>query len=166
MSIPASSGLSASAGELPVVNQTLEPAWVRHGSAATQKSYQTALAFEELLVEQLSQSTTATSGMEGESGGEGEASAEGAPPGNSALSSMLPHALASGVMSAGGLGLAAQMTRQLESAAAAAQAPAGAGSAAQATGAAETQTGGSAGESAVAEIPASSATSATGGTAS
>ena len=39
---------------LPVVNQALEPDWVRHGSAATQKAYASALSFEETLVEQLS----------------------------------------------------------------------------------------------------------------
>ena len=41
---------------IPPVNQTLEPAWVRRGSPATQKAYQSALAFEQTLVEQLSQS--------------------------------------------------------------------------------------------------------------
>jgi len=46
MTIEASTGL-------PAVNQALEPAWVRHGSASTQKTYETALAFEEMLVQQL-----------------------------------------------------------------------------------------------------------------
>jgi Rod binding domain-containing protein len=120
MSVAASSGSPLPASGLPVVNQALEPAWVRHGSAATQKSYQTALAFEEMLVEQLSKSLTATSGLEGESGAQGESSAEGGSSAQGAssspLSSMLPQALTSGVMSAGGLGLAAQMTHQQESA--------------------------------------------------
>jgi Rod binding domain-containing protein len=105
---------------LPVVNQTLEPAWVRNGSSATQKAYQTALAFEEMLVEQLSKSLTATSGLGGESGQEGESSSEAGAQATGAssspLSSMLPQALTSGVMSAGGLGLAAQMTRELQGA--------------------------------------------------
>jgi Rod binding domain-containing protein len=111
---------------LPPINQTLEPTWVRHGSPATQKSYQTALAFEEMLVEQLSKSLTATSGLEGESDQEGQSSSEGGSS-SSPLSSMLPQALTSGVMSAGGLGLAAQMTRQLEGSAAATQSVAGGG---------------------------------------
>jgi Rod binding domain-containing protein len=124
MSAPIPSGISLGAAEPPVVNQTLEPAWVRKGSAATQKAYETALAFEQMLVEELSQSLTASSGLGGESGEEGE-SAEGGSLGSSGtsaagpLSSMLPQALTSGVMSAGGLGLAAQMTRQLQGAAAA-----------------------------------------------
>jgi Rod binding domain-containing protein len=122
--LPAGSPLSSSGlptvNRLPTVNQTLEPAWVRKGSAATQKAYETALAFEQMLVEELSQSLTATSGLGGESGAEGESS-EGSAGGGGAsgpLASMLPQALTSGVMSAGGLGLAAQMTRQLAGAAA------------------------------------------------
>jgi len=109
---------STPSGNLPPVNQALEPAWVRHGSASTQKAYQTALAFEEMLVEQLSKSMTATSGLGGESSQEGESSGEEGSSGMGAspLSAMLPQALTSGVMSAGGLGLAAQMTRQLEDA--------------------------------------------------
>jgi Rod binding domain-containing protein len=100
---------------LPAVNQTLEPAWVRKGSAATQKAYETALAFEQMLVEELSQSLTASSGLGGESGAEGESSESSSSSGGASgpLSSMLPQALTNGVMSAGGLGLAAQMTRQL-----------------------------------------------------
>lgn len=104
--------------QLPVVNQALEPEWVRHGSAATQRAYASALAFEQTLVEQLSQSLAATSGLEQEGGGEGEGGEEdgggGAQVAQAQLSSLLPQALSNGVMHAGGLGLAAQMTRELE----------------------------------------------------
>ena len=123
MSVPVPSGsvsgLPAS-GLPPIVNQTLEPAWVRKGSAATQKAYETALAFEQMLVEELSQSLTATSGLGGESGAESESpeGSSGSGGASGPLSSMLPQALTSGVMSAGGLGLAAQMTSQLAGAAA------------------------------------------------
>jgi hypothetical protein len=121
MSIPATSaattgtGTGSAATGLPVVNQALEPAWVRDGSASTQKAYQAALSFEQTLVEQLAHSLTATSGLGGESQ-EGEAGTEeggSSMAGASQLSSMLPQALASGVMNAGGLGLAAQMTHDL-----------------------------------------------------
>jgi hypothetical protein len=103
---------------LPAVNQALEPEWVRHGSAATQKAYESALAFEQTLVEQLSKSLTTATGLSGESA-EGESGSEGggssaSEAGASQLSSMLPQALTSGVMNAGGLGMAAQMTRQLQ----------------------------------------------------
>ena len=140
MSVPPPSGSPLSSSGLPTVNQTLEPAWVRKGSAATQKAYETALAFEQMLVEELSQSLTASSGLGGESGAEGE-SAEGSAGGGGAsgpLASMLPQALTSGVMSAGGLGLAAQMTRQL----AGAGAP-GVGAVGAATGGTSASTGAS-----------------------
>jgi Rod binding domain-containing protein len=120
VSVPVSSGSPLPSSGLPTVNQTLEPAWVRKGSASTQKAYETALAFEQMLVEKLSQSLTASSGLGGEAGEEGESSegSSGSGGASGPLSSMLPQALTSGVMSAGGLGLAAQMTRQLAGAAA------------------------------------------------
>lgn len=125
MSLPAANG---SVG-LPAVNQALEPAWVRLGSASTQQAYASALAFEETLVEQLSQSLASTSGLDGESSQEGAPSSEegGSSGSDSQLSSMLPQALTAGVMSAGGLGLAAQMTRQLDAVDGAAQAKASGG---------------------------------------
>jgi Rod binding domain-containing protein len=128
MSIEAASSTAAG---LPAVNQALEPAWVRKGSPSTQKAYASALAFEQTLVEQLSQSLTAASGLSGESSSEGESgSGEGgssAGAGNAQLSSMLPQALTAGVMNAGGLGLAAQMTRNLEGVKATADAKASGG---------------------------------------
>jgi hypothetical protein len=119
MSIPVASNATTAAVGLPAVNQALEPEWVRRGSPATQKAYQSALAFEQTLVEQLSKSLADTSGLAGESSPEGESgSAEGgsgaAGAGDSQLSSMLPQALTASVMNAGGLGMAAQMTRELE----------------------------------------------------
>ncbi len=115
-------GASAGAAGLPVVNQALEPAWVRHGSASTQKTYETALAFEETLVNELSQSLAAAGGLGEGSSGEGESAEDGgasSPAGATpaGLSSMLPQALSQGVMNAGGLGLAAQLTRDLQPAA-------------------------------------------------
>jgi hypothetical protein len=126
-------GVGGGASGLPPINQTFEPAWVRRGSPATQKAYQTALAFEETLLEQLSKSLTATSGL-GEEGGQesGSATGEEGPSlaGAGDLSSLLPQALTSGVQSAGGLGLAAQLTRQLQSTEGTAQTRATGGSAA------------------------------------
>jgi Rod binding domain-containing protein len=114
MSVPVGA-TTASAPGLPVVNQALEPAWVRHGSASTQKAYESALAFEQSLVEQLAKSLADTSGLSGEGSQEGgEPGSEGSSAGSSQLSSMLPQALTSSVMDGGGLGMAAQMTRQLE----------------------------------------------------
>jgi Rod binding domain-containing protein len=93
----------------PVVNQAREPASVRNGSAAVQKAYQSALAFEQVLVEQLAKSLTATAGLGGE-----EEGGEGSNPEASEISSTLPQTLSASVMSAGGLGMAAQMTQQMQ----------------------------------------------------
>jgi Rod binding domain-containing protein len=95
---------------VPVVNQALEPAWVRHGSPAVQKQYAIGQQFEQMLVTQLARSLTDTTGLSGE----GEGSEQGGQGGSSVLSSMLPQALASGVANDGGLGLAAELTRQLQ----------------------------------------------------
>jgi Rod binding domain-containing protein len=105
---------AARPADLPVVNQALEPAWVRHGSQGTQQAYESALSFEQTLVEQLAKSLAATSGLSGEGAQEGEAGSEGSSAGTSQLASMLPQSLTSSIMNAGGLGMAAQMTRQLE----------------------------------------------------
>lgn len=103
MSVPALS----SAGT--PVNEALEPAWVRKGSARVQQDYQAALGFEQVLTQQLTSAMSAA-GEQGseEEGGEGEGSQ-----GGSGLSSLLPQALSQGIASGGGLGLAAQLTRDM-----------------------------------------------------
>ena len=131
MSIQAASNASTATG-MPAINQAVEPEWVRDGSAATQKAYASALTFEQTLVEQLSKSLADTSGLGGES--EGESSSEeggsSSDAGASQIASMLPQALSAGVMSAGGLGMAAQMTRELEGVQAAAKTHASGGTSA------------------------------------
>jgi Rod binding domain-containing protein len=132
--------MSASAygsqGSLPVVSAANEPAFVREGSAKVKGAYQEGLGFEEMLLEQLGQALTASSGLSEETGEEGEAgAAEGAAGGSGSdmlSSSLLPRALAEGVLSGGGLGLASQLAGQLgtagSTAGAAGQAPGTAGS--------------------------------------
>ena len=134
MSLPATTGSTG----LPPVNHALEPAWVRHGSPATQKAYESALAFEQTLVEQLSQSLTSASGLGGEGSQVGESGSEEsgsseAGASDPQISSTLPQALTASVMHGGGLGLAAQLTHQLDAAGAAAQAQPNGGSAPPAT---------------------------------
>ena len=104
---------------LPPIDPTFEPASVRNGSPATQKAYASALDFESMLVQQLSQSLTESSGLggEGESGSGSESGSEsegglggsGSDPVSSQLSSLLPQTLTSSVMSHGGLGMAQQL---------------------------------------------------------
>ncbi len=103
--------LRAESAGLPVRTPALEPAWVRQGSAAVQKQYAVALEFEQMLLTQLAGSLTQAGELGGAApGGEGGSEAE---PGAGIYSSMLNQALASGVVSGGGLGLAEQLTRQL-----------------------------------------------------
>jgi len=112
MTLPAESPASA----MPVATPALEPAWVRHGSSAVQKSYAAALEFEQLLLTQMASALTKGGELGGEGGEEGGSEGEagsGGEPGGSVYSSMLPQALASGVVSGGGLGLAAEIARQL-----------------------------------------------------
>jgi len=116
------SGLAgAPASALPPINSALEPAWVRKGSASTRAAYDSALAFEQVLVEQLTSSLGESSAL----GGEGSANGEGSAPGSEGegpgpqlgggmLSSMLPQALSKGIIAGGGLGLAAQLTHELQ----------------------------------------------------
>lgn len=107
-----------SSGELPAVNQALEPSWVRKGSKAVQQDYASALAFERTLVEQLSKSMASSTpggeeGQEEDTGGGEGSGGSSMDAGMSQISSMLPQALSSSVMSSGGLGLAAELTRGL-----------------------------------------------------
>ncbi len=60
---------------LPPIDPTFEPASVRNGSPALQKAYASALDFESMLVQQLSQSLSETSGLGGE--GESESGRQG-----------------------------------------------------------------------------------------
>jgi hypothetical protein len=109
----------------PVVDPSLEPANVRHGTAQAKQAYATGLAFEQLLVDQLSQqlADTASSGDTGADGsdgsGESTTGAMSGDPATSTYAQMLPEALTSGVMSAGGLGIAAQIAASIDPALAA-----------------------------------------------
>ncbi|HEV3072177.1 MAG TPA: hypothetical protein VGY76_12225 [Solirubrobacteraceae bacterium] len=100
---------------LPPIDPTFEPASVRGGSPAVQKAYASALDFESMLVQQLSQSLTQTSGLGGEgeagaqAGGEGQGGGAGGDPITAQLSSLLPQTLTTSVMSHGGLGMAQQL---------------------------------------------------------
>jgi hypothetical protein len=106
---------------LPPINPALEPASVRNGDQAAKKAYQVGLAFEQVLVDQLSQQLAATAGDSSDSSngsGDGSSSSSsglmGSDPASSMYSQMLPQALSSSVMSAGGLGLAAQLAAAID----------------------------------------------------
>jgi len=96
---------------LPVVSRTSEPTWVRHGSSATKQAYAEALAFESVLVEELSRSLTSGGAITGEENEASGGEVPGAPSQPQGFAAMTAQALSSALMSAGGLGLAAQLAR-------------------------------------------------------
>ncbi|HWX44133.1 MAG TPA: hypothetical protein VNY52_02300 [Solirubrobacteraceae bacterium] len=106
----------------PALDQAHAPASVRDGSKAVKQAYETAQGFEEMLLQQLSQSLVQSSGLTGEGDVAGEASSEegvggGPGGGGSMLTSLLPQTLAEGVMREGGLGIATQLMGALDPAA-------------------------------------------------
>lgn len=103
---------TATGSGLPVVSAATEPEFVRKGSASVKSAYQEALGFEEMLVEQLTKSMSESSGL-GESGSSGEGEGE---EGGSAsmLTSMLPQTLSEALTRGGGLGLATQLTSEID----------------------------------------------------
>ncbi len=105
---------------LPPIDQSLEPVSIRQGGPAAQRAYQVGLAFEQVLVGQLSQELSATASSSGSDGSDPSASDGGASglfgsdPANSAYAGLVPQALTSGVMSGGGLGIALQIAKSID----------------------------------------------------
>jgi Rod binding domain-containing protein len=88
---------------LPPIDRSLLPADVRDASPAQRRTYQAALGFERMLVSQLAKSLSDTTGGEDE-----QASAA-----TQTYRSMLPDALADGIIAGGGLGLAKDIFKEL-----------------------------------------------------
>jgi len=128
--------LNASLGSSapPVVNQAAVPAVVRNGSAAAKQAYRQGLEFEQVLVKQLAQELASTvstpsagdssGGSDGDAG-DGSGGLLGSGSATSAYESMIPDALTSAIMSAGGTGLALQLARAIDPTAFASQATGG-----------------------------------------
>jgi hypothetical protein len=122
--LPASTGASApSVGGLPAIDPATEPAVVRHGGKAAKDAYQTGLAFEQMLVSELTQTMSDTldgadpSGSGSGSDASGGGSDAGGGSGSSPLgpyASLLPGALSSSIMSSGGTGVAMQIARSID----------------------------------------------------
>lgn len=83
-------------GALPPVDATTLPSDIRDGAPARKDAYTAALGFEQMLVQQLTRQLAE--------------SARSAMGGDSPYASMMPTAMADGIMDAGGLGLARQLT--------------------------------------------------------
>jgi Rod binding domain-containing protein len=106
--------MSFLSGSLPPVDPALEPASIRKGGQAAQRAYTVGLAFEQMLVNQLSQELSSTAGDSGDGSSDGTGGLMGSDPASATYAQMLPQALSSGVMSAGGLGVAAQIAGALD----------------------------------------------------
>jgi hypothetical protein len=96
---------------LTPIDPSALPADIRTGSAARRQTYEGAMAFEQMLVQQLTTQLTAgakAAGGDDDSGdGSGTTDTSGlAGP----YASLLPGAFADGIEAGGGLGLAAQIT--------------------------------------------------------
>ena len=124
--LPAVGSSSPLASALPPINPATEPASIRNGDPAAKKAYQEALGFEDILVNQLSQELASTVSSPGSLDGSGDSSDSsdsgnsggggmlGSDPSTSAFSSMIPQALTTGIMSGGGLGIAARLAQALD----------------------------------------------------
>lgn len=88
------------------IDQALLPAEIRNGTPQQRQAYDAALGFERQLVEQLTKQLTATTGAD-----DSQESAA-----TKSYRDLLPGALADAVTAAGGLGLAAQISRDIAAA--------------------------------------------------
>jgi hypothetical protein len=119
---------SLSAASLPPIDPANEPAVIRNGSQTAKNAYQTGLAFEQMLVNELatdlSQTVSAGSSSDGSSDGSDDSSdstgstSTGLMGGSDAASSMyaqmLPQALTTSIMSSGGTGVALQIAEGID----------------------------------------------------
>jgi Rod binding domain-containing protein len=114
-------GTIGSDAGIPNLNVADIPANIRNGDGKAKQAYSEGLAFEDMLVNELTQQLANT--MYGGSGADGDpsssASASGSSSGGmlggaSAYASMIPQALTSSIMSGGGLGMADQFAQELD----------------------------------------------------
>ena len=125
ISATSSLGSSLPASTLPTIDPALEPAAIRNGNQAAKNAYQTGLAFEQILVGQLTQEMTSTISSDGSSsdglGGTDSSSSDSSgstggsgASGLGAYASMLPQALGQSVVSGGGTGVAMEIARSID----------------------------------------------------
>ena len=104
---------------IPNLNVADVPANIRNGDSKAMKAYSEGLAFEDMLVNQLTQELAKTmyggGGLDGiSSGGADGSSSGGMLSGASAYASLIPQTLTSSIMSGGGLGMAAKIAQELD----------------------------------------------------
>ena len=103
---------------IPHLNVADIPANIRNGDSKAMQAYSEGLAFEDMLVNELSQQLAKTmyggEGSDGSSSSDGTGSSSGLLGGASAYASMIPQALTSSIMDGGGLGMAEQFAKQFD----------------------------------------------------
>jgi Rod binding domain-containing protein len=114
-------------GSVGPIDQSLLPDNIRNGTPEQKQAYTSALGFEQMLVDQLSQAMASSASGDGSSsdGGDGSDSSDtgsssllgGSDPASQTYAQLLPTALTSSVMSAGGLGVAQQLATAIDPAA-------------------------------------------------
>lgn len=111
--------LGADAG-IPSLNVADIPANVRNGDQRARQAYVEGLAFEQVLVNQLTKQMASSMTDSGSSSTDPGSSADGSGgagaglAGASAFSSLIPQALTQGIMSGGGLGLAEEFATAVD----------------------------------------------------
>ena len=126
-SLPATSA-SMPSGNLPLIDPAKEPAAIRNGDKKAKDAYQTGLAFENVLVNELAQQLSATvPGLDGSGGsddglggssddglGGTSGDSSGGAGGLGAYSSLMRQTLASSLMQGGGRGIAMQIAKSID----------------------------------------------------
>ncbi len=117
---------SLPASTLPLMDPANEPASIRNGDQKAKNAYQTGMAFENVLVNELAQQMTATvPGLDGSddglggttnSGDSGDSGSTGGVGGGGlgAYASLLPQTLANSIASGGGTGIAMEIAKSID----------------------------------------------------
>lgn len=114
------SSIGANAG-IPSLNVAYIPANIRNGNKQAQQAYTEGLAFEQVLVNQLTTQLAGTMGSDSSDPTDGSSDGSSDSSGgllsgssSSAYSSMIPSALTSSIMDGGGLGLAEEFAQTID----------------------------------------------------
>ena len=117
---------SLPASTLPLIDPANEPASIRNGDQKAKNAYQTGMAFENMLVNELAQQMAATvPGLDGsddglggttDSGSSGDSGSTGGVGGGGlgAYASLLPQTLANSIVSGGGTGIAMEIAKSID----------------------------------------------------
>ena len=102
--------MSALGGGLPPIDQSTLPADIRNGSTERKRSYEAALGFERMFLQELTKTLADTANpIDGGDGSDGADGSSGSDVATQSYQDMLPQTLTDNIMSAGGLGLARQL---------------------------------------------------------